>query len=319
MKIQQSNVSIDNEHNSVFQSVEKRTEVTLDENPSPSLSPTPLQPSIERKTDSADIEIEDNAKTFILKLLVQKLVGKEIDWYEADDMNNIKDLEIETPNETTTSNPTHVIIEKLNHESQTNAFSLKGNIKLENGQHIDFAFKLNFEQSHTRYQRTTEAIEMKDPLIISFTNKAVSLDKSSWEFDLDADGEKDEFAHLNKGYGYLALDLNSNGRIDDGTELFGALSGNGFNDLIQYDEDGNGFIDENDAVFENLKVWVKNAGEDKLLSLEEAGIGAIATHNVDTPFNLRNGDDLTGSIRKSGFYLDNQGNAGLMQQIDFVV
>ena len=54
---------------------------------------------------------------------------------------------------------------------------------------------------------------------------------------------------------FLALDLNGDGRINNGSELFGALSGNGFADLAQYDSDANGWIDENDEIFQRLKVW----------------------------------------------------------------
>ena len=109
-------------------------------------------------------------------------------------------------------------------------------------------------------------------------------------------------------------------KIDDGQELFGALSGNGFAELSQYDEDGNGFIDENDVIFDSLKVWIKNNQEDKLISLDEANIGAIATQSVNSPLNIRNGNgELKGAIRESSFYLNNDGNVGLIQQIDFVV
>ena len=49
-----------------------------------------------------------------------------------------------------------------------------------------------------------------------------------------------------------------------------------FSELAEYDSDGNGWIDENDEVYDQLKVWVKDEnGKDKLLSLKEANVGAI--------------------------------------------
>lgn len=42
----------------------------------------------------------------------------------------------------------------------------------------------------------------------------------------------------------LSLDQNGNGEIDNGTELFGTKSGDGFADLARYDLDYNGWIDE---------------------------------------------------------------------------
>jgi hypothetical protein len=124
------------------------------------------------------------------------------------------------------------------------------------------------------------------------------------QFDIDADGEQDNIAQLNAGFGYLALDQNGDNKINDGSELFGALSGNGFADLAQYDQDKNGYIDENDDIFDQLQIWVKNENEDKLVSLKEAGIGAIATENVDSPMNIRseNGDERLGVIPKKWLF-----------------
>ena len=47
----------------------------------------------------------------------------------------------------------------------------------------------------------------------------------TFKFDLDADGREDEISMLGKGSGFLALDKNGNGKIDDGSELFGTKSG----------------------------------------------------------------------------------------------
>ncbi len=81
---------------------------------------------------------------------------------------------------------------------------------------------------------------------------------------------------LKSGSGFLGLDSNNNGRIDNGKELFGTQSGDGFADLARYDSDGNGWIDEGDPVYARLKVWLKDAsGADKVISLADAGVGAI--------------------------------------------
>lgn len=48
-----------------------------------------------------------------------------------------------------------------------------------------------------------------------------------------------------------------NGKIDDGSELFGARTGNGFNELAKYDSDNNHFIDAGDPVFSNLAFYQK--------------------------------------------------------------
>ena len=54
-------------------------------------------------------------------------------------------------------------------------------------------------------------------------------------------------------------------RNKEWTKRSGCLSGDGFQDLAGYDQDGNGWFDENDAVYDKLQVWSKDAdGTDRL-------------------------------------------------------
>jgi len=81
-----------------------------------------------------------------------------------------------------------------------------------------------------------------------------------------------KFAWTNPEFhnGWLALDRNHNGVIDDGSELFGSATPqpvppegklpNGFNALSIYDEpsnggNNNGFIDPGDSIYDQLLVW----------------------------------------------------------------
>ncbi|MCF2860318.1 hypothetical protein L1286_22820 [Pseudoalteromonas sp. SMS1] len=324
MKIENAHINLMNKHESETHVYEARSEVAGEGVQSQtSNTATPLSNNV--KVSESELSMQTDAKTYILKLLVQKLTGKDVEWFGDVVGKDLSHMEMSRlisrvgGEEAEQNDATQIIVERLTQEYQSNALQMDGQLTLEGGKQINFAFKALFEQSHTSYQRTIENVNMKDPLIISFTNKSVELDNKNMRFDIDADGKADSFAYLKKGYGYLALDLNKNDLIDNGNELFGALSGNGFADLSLYDEDGNGFIDENDEVFDSLKVWIKNAGEDKLLSLQEANIGAIGLQNVDTPLNIREQGELKGAVRKSGFYLDEEGNANLIQQVDYVV
>jgi|HubBroStandDraft_3_1064219.scaffolds.fasta_scaffold01065_2 hypothetical protein len=118
------------------------------------------------------------------------------------------------------------------------------------------------------------------------------------DFDLFNDGSPVWTAWTARGSGtaFLVLDLNGNGSIDNGGELFGnhtrlmdgAFAANGFAALAQYDEainggNGDGVIDASDAVFEKLRIWTDwnhNGRTDpgELQTLSQAGILAIDLH-----------------------------------------
>jgi hypothetical protein len=123
------------------------------------------------------------------------------------------------------------------------------------------------------------------------------------------------------GSGYLAFDLDGNGRIDSGKELFGPQSGNGFADLARLDTDGNDWIDENDADFDKLSVWTPSmAGAGDLRTLADLGIGALGLAHVASPFALRgSGNEDLGIVKASGLYLTEDGKAGNLQEIDLTV
>lgn len=160
-----------------------------------------------------------------------------------------------------------------------------------------------------------------DPLIISLDENMPLLSEKTFYFDIDSDGEKEQISLLGKNAAFLALDKNQNGIIDQANELFGAKSGNGFEDLRLYDEDGNGWIDENDKIFHKLRIWKKNEKEDRLLALGEVGIGAIYLGNVATPFSINetNTNASLGKMRSSGFFLKEDGSGGIISQIDLAI
>jgi hypothetical protein len=164
-------------------------------------------------------------------------------------------------------------------------------------------------------------VKKKDPLVINFGGTAAKLTDTKFSFDLDADGKADQISFVGAGSGFLALDKNSDGQINNGSELFGPVSSNGFQELAAYDLDKNSWIDESDAVYSQLKVWTKDgSGNDVLSTLAQTKVGAIYLGNVSTPFDIKNGQNqLDGQIRSSGAYLNEDGGAGIVQQIDLAV
>ncbi|TNI80236.1 hypothetical protein CF119_18940 [Aeromonas sobria] len=180
---------------------------------------------------------------------------------------------------------------------------------------LDLGFVLDWRQLEVSQRRTT-LNALKDPLVLSLDGKIADLTEARVTFDIDQDGKEDNLPGLREGSGFVALDRNGNGTIDDGGELFGASSGNGFGELAGLDEDGNGVLDEGDSQFSALQFWHP---EHPPIALVELGIGAILLRPLDTPFTHLGESGNQGVLRQSGLYLTEQGKGGWVQQIDLRV
>jgi hypothetical protein len=224
-------------------------------------------------------------------------------------------------------------------EQETLSFDSLGTVLTDDGREIDFLLRFEFERS-TRLEQQIDYQgdrALIDPLMINFDGGLVALSDQTFEFDLNLDGDSETIAQTARGSGFLVLDKNHNGIIDDGSEMFGPQTGLGFAELAQYDDDGNGWIDENDAVFQQLQIMTFANGEPLLLSLAEAGagsnsgiggIGAFYLGHAGDPsqaagaygladYQLRDEQGtLLGSVRSSGVALSEDGQALMLQQID---
>lgn len=207
-------------------------------------------------------------------------------------------------------------------ESETSSFSAKGNITLEDGSEftVDLQHSMHY-QYHFEEEINLSNQRLVDPLIINTGNAAASLTEQAYHFDLNADGNDENIHFASASSAFLALDKNSDGLINNGRELFGAITGDGFAELAIYDEDGNGFIDEGDSIFQQLRLYNKSdEGEDQLSTLQDAGIGAIYLGHTSTPFSIKNDDnELLAAVRASSFYIGEDGSSGTVQQLDLVV
>jgi len=138
-----------------------------------------------------------------------------------------------------------------------------------------------------------------DPIIIDVTGSGYQLTNvaNGVQFDFYGDGKPLQMAWTARGWngGFLALDRNGNGRIDDGAELFSNLTPqpppkngnpNGYLALAVYDQpanggNDNGWIDPGDSVYSKLLVWIDLnhngiSEPNELFTLKQLGIQAIS-------------------------------------------
>lgn len=182
------------------------------------------------------------------------------------------------------------------------------------------------------YNNANNANPPRDPLIIHFSDteeiELSSLDDGV-NFDLDKNGFAEKTAWVKNNDGFLAIDINRNGRIDNGGELFGDrflmpdgnISSTGFEALISLDEDNNNKIDKNDTVFERLCFWFDSnrnglTDNDELKTLAELNISYIDLNYV--PDN--NVHEETGVRREDSSYVYfNNGKAKKISEFWFPV
>ncbi len=182
----------------------------------------------------------------------------------------------------------------------------------------------NFSLSNTQVQAqiTTQNaltnVSLVDPLVIDLGGDGVELSTDHFEFDLDSDGESDQISRPKGNSGFLALDKNGDGKINNGNELFGAKTGDGFKDLAAYDSNNDNKIDKNDPIYDKLRIWKPTAqGNGKLIGLGEVGIGTIYlnAHNNEQLFQSQSGEIL-GVQRKTAQYERTDGSTGRIHHID---
>ena len=154
--------------------------------------------------------------------------------------------------------------------------------------------------TNTAYTSALTWSPPQDPLVLDLNGggiTTVGIDPvNPILFDHNADGVRTGTGWLGAGEGILTLDLNGNGTVDSGRELFGdntalasgpnigQLASNGFVALAQHDKDINGVadgkIDSADAVYSQLRIW-QDANQDavsqatELQTLAALGIQSI--------------------------------------------
>jgi Ca2+-binding RTX toxin-like protein len=159
------------------------------------------------------------------------------------------------------------------------------------------------------------AIQALSPIALDLDGDGIERltgDQSNAYFDLDVDGFREQTEWISGDDGFLAIDDNGNGVIDNNSELFGDYAhANGFVKLKGYDTNNDNVIDANDASYANLLIWqdanangVTDAGE--LRTLAEAGISSInISHDMQLRSTFQFTDGTTG-VSQDLYFKPNQ-------------
>lgn len=144
------------------------------------------------------------------------------------------------------------------------------------------------------------------PLVLDLDRNGIltSAETSSGiYFDHDRNGFAERTGWISPTDGFLVRDLDGNGTIDHGGELFGnntlmpngSKASNGFEALMGLDENGDRFIDHHDAAWSSLKIWMDGdsdglVDQGELHALHEAGV-----HRLGVTYAASNFEDPQGN------------------------
>ena len=209
------------------------------------------------------------------------------------------------------------------YENQQMTFNAGGIVNTADGREINFSLDLMM----AREFMTANNISLKaggvagQNFIVDFEGPASELASTEFQFGLEPDEDRETVSYLSLGGGLLSIDFDNDGTINALSEVIGTETGNGFAELSAYDLDGNGWIDENDTVFDQLQILSQDTnGNDVATGLRENNVGAIYLSSVHSPYELKNDENvLLGQIEESGVYLGEDGTPGTVQQLSMLV
>ncbi len=167
----------------------------------------------------------------------------------------------------------------------------------------------------------------RSPLVLDLNGDGVSTVAKSAGVHFDQNNNR--FSELtgwvDKDDGLLVRDLNNNGQIDGGGELFGdnksrvaGAAADGFAALAQEDKNTDGVVNAQDANFTNFRVWqdlnqdgVSQAGE--LKSVNERGIASIKVAKTEHGGILHGGS----AIADIGSFTRTEGATSIVAEVNF--
>lgn len=191
----------------------------------------------------------------------------------------------------------------------------------------ELASKINNDSSYR--------IVRYDPLALDLDGDGrvtTSVDEN-WSgalFDNDGDGIRTATGWVGASDGLLVRDLDGNGLIESGRELFGdqtmltdgSMATDGFSALAAMDSNSDGQVDATDAGFASIRVWRDANGNGttetgELLSLTELGITSLSVSSDDSTSQTVDGGTRVGSGSYTRTAEDGTVSTAVIQEFDF--
>ena len=175
-----------------------------------------------------------------------------------------------------------------------------------------------------------DAERTKSPIVLDLDGNGIATRgvAEGTFFDYDGNGFAERTGWATSGDGLLVRDLDANGTINNGSELFGdytklkdgQTAANGYAAMADLDDNLDGKLDSQDAAWNELKIWqdldsngITETGE--LKTLEESGVQSINTGYI----NITNIDSQGNQHLQQGNFTKADGSTGLAEDIWFNV
>ena len=171
------------------------------------------------------------------------------------------------------------------------------------------------------------ALQSVTPIVLDLDGNGITTRSAAdgVAFDIDATGKQTQTGWVGGGDALLVRDLNGNGTIDDGRELFGGATqlangqraGDGFRALAELDSNGDGKVNAADAAFGELKLWVDANADGKTDAGELKGLVDMGVAELNLDFSKGTDMDNGNLLGLVGSYTGTDGGERAMVDVWF--
>ena len=275
-------------------------------------------------------------KLQLMTLILERFIGRQLDISDFSFFTNNKKINnnFELLNQAFSATNTELIaidgqsfqqgdilsVEQWTVSKQQLNYQVQGKLNI-NEQELSLNYNFALSSERTSYSKVEmSAVALKDPLIVQFGAQGLGEIKGQKNFKINQDNKIDQLPIFSGDVGYLVYDQNNNQQADNGSELFGPKTGQGFAELALLDSNKNGFIDADDEQFDQLYLWQPsddNNQAEQWLSLKAAKIQAISLTTIQTPYDFYDQQgQIQAQLRLSSFAITDAGEGRGVHQVD---